>query len=634
MDYKKLAQQILEYVGGKDNVTGLTHCATRLRFNLKDESKADTKAIQALSGISGVVSKGGQYQVIIGSDVPNVYLPLSQTLNLEGGQKQAPAENNLKWYEKFFDLITGIFTPILTPLTAAGMLKAVLAILVATKLVSNTSSTYQVINFMADSTFYFLPILLANSAAHKFGCSPMLAMMLGGILVHPNFVSMVAASKDTAEAIKVFGLPIYNASYSSSVIPIILGVWFMSLVEPVADKISPKAVKFFTRPLITILVTGIATLCVLGPVGYIIASGIGTVVTTINSFAGWLVPTLLGAFLPFLVMTGTHHALTSIGINNRMTLGFDSFIYPGQLASNIAQGAAALALSIKTKNANLKQMASANGITAVCGITEPVLFGVTMKYKTNLIAASIGGAVGGFFMGALGVRNFSGGSPGLLTLPSYIGLDYPMSNFYLACAGAAIAFVVSFGVSYVLYKDPVEEAAGNSAETNTVAETNTAAQTKAGGDVVLAAPLKGKSVPLSEVSDPTFAQEILGKGGAVLPTEGKLYAPADGNIVTVMDTKHAIGMTSSDGAEILMHVGIDTVQLNGKHFEARVKSGDKVKKGQLLLEFDIDGIVNEGYEVITSIIISNTQNYSAVNLVKTGDVAVGEQWLELKGGKA
>ena len=207
----------------------------------------------------------------------------------------------------------------------------------------------------------------------------------------------------------------------------------------------------------TNLVTGIATLCVLGPVGYIIASAIGNVVTAINSFAGWLVPTLIGALLPFLVMTGTHHALTSIGINNRMTLGFDSFIYPGQLASNIAQGAAALALSLKTKNLNLKQMASANGITAVCGITEPVLFGVTMKYKTNLIAASIGGAVGGFFMGALGVKNFSGGSPGLLTLPSYIGLDYPMSNFYLACAGAAIAFVVSFAVSYVLYKDPVEE---------------------------------------------------------------------------------------------------------------------------------------------------------------------------------
>ena len=627
MDYKKLAQQILEYVGGKDNVTGLTHCATRLRFNLKDESKADTKAIQGLAGISGVVSKGGQYQVIVGSDVPNVYLPLSQTLNLEGGQKQANTDNDMKWYEKFFDLITGIFTPILTPLTAAGMLKAVLAILVATKLVSNASSTYQVINFMADSTFYFLPILLANSAAHKFGCSPMLAMMLGGILVHPNFVSMVAASKEAQEAIKVFGLPIYNATYSSSVIPIILGVWFMSLVEPIADKISPKAVKFFTRPLITILVTGLATLCVLGPVGYIIASCIGKVVTTINSFAGWLVPTLLGAFLPFLVMTGTHHALTSIGINNRMTIGFDSFIYPGQLASNIAQGAAALALSVKTKNHDLKQMSSANGITAVCGITEPVLFGVTMKYKTNLIAASIGGAVGGFFMGALGVKNFSGGSPGLLTLPSYIGLDYPMSNFYLACAGAAIAFVVSFAVSFVLYKDPAEDSKEED-------KAQTASQNEQKKDAVLAAPLAGKSVPLSEVNDPTFAQEILGKGGAILPADGKLYAPADGKIITVMDTKHAIGMTGNNGAEILMHVGIDTVQLNGKHFEAKVQSGDSVKKGQLLLEFDVEGIKKEGYDVITSIIISNTPNYSAVTLKKTGDVAVGEEWMELKGENA
>ncbi len=631
MDYKKLAQQILEYVGGKDNVTGLTHCATRLRFNLKDESKAQTKKIEALAGISGVVSKGGQYQVIVGSDVPNVYLPLSQVLNLEGeNQPKQAAASNLKWYEKFFDLITGIFTPILTPLTAAGMLKAVLAILVATKLVSSTSSTYQVINFMADSTFYFLPILLANSAAHKFGCSPMLAMMLGGILVHPNFVSLVNASKETAEAVTVFGLPIYNATYSSSVIPIILGVWFMSLVEPIADKISPKAIKFFTRPLITILISGIATLCLLGPVGYIIATGIGNVVKTINAYAGWLVPTLLGGLLPFLVMTGTHHALTSIGINNRMTLGFDSFIYPGQLASNVAQGAAALALSLKTKNNDLKQMASANGITAVCGITEPVLFGVTMKYKTNLIAAGIGGAVGGFFMGILGVKNFSGGSPGLLTLPSYIGLDYPMSNFYLACAGAAIAFVVSFAVCYVLYKDPVvvEQAASASMQEG---QTVSPAPQASGKAVTLAAPLKGQSVPLSQVNDPTFAQEILGKGAAIIPAEGKLYAPADGKIITVMDTKHAIGMVSDEGTEILMHVGIDTVQLKGKHFNAKVANNDTVKKGQLLLEFDVDGIKGEGYDVITSIIISNTPNYSEVSLKKTGEVTVGETWMELKG---
>ncbi len=631
MDHKKLAQDILQAVGGKENVSGCTHCLTRLRFNLVDTKKANSDAIKAMNGVSGVVEKGGQYQVIIGSEVNAVYLQLSKMIDLD--TKQAPANDtkDMKWYDKFFDIITGIFTPILTPLTAAGMLKAVLAILVAFKWVDSASSTYQVINFMADATFYFLPILIANSAAHKFGCSPMLAMMLGGILVHPNFVSMVATSKEVGEAITVFGLPIYNATYSSSVIPIILGVWFMSIVEPIADKVSPKAVKFFTRPLLTILVTGLATLCVLGPIGYIIATFIGTVVTTINSYAGWLVPTLIGAVLPFLVMTGTHHALTSIGINNRMSLGFDTFIYPGQLASNVAQGAAALALSLKTKDPDLKQMASANGITAICGITEPVLFGVTMNHKTNMIAASIGGAVGGFFMGLMNVKNFSGGSPGLLTLPSYIGLDYPMSNFYLACAGAAIAFVISFAVNYVLYKDK-EPAAPQKAEPveEKTTPTNEPTLKPTLPSTQLAAPINGKSVPLSEVNDPTFANEIMGKGGAIIPSEGKVYAPANGKIETVFRTKHAITMVSEDKTQIIIHIGIDTVQLEGKYFDVKVENGQQVKQGDLLVEFDKDAIIKEGYDVITPIIVANSADYASIS-AKTGNVKVGEAWLELKG---
>ena len=330
MDYQKLSKDILRLVGGSDNVVAVTNCLTRLRFNLKDESKADDAAIEALEGVSGIVKKGGQYQIIIGTDVPNVFNALSKLM----GDKEQPVKSTekMKWSDRLIDTLTGIFTPILMPLTAAGMLKAVLAILIAFGWVSSESMTYQVINFMADSTFYFLPIFLANSAAKKFGCSPMLAMMLGGILLHPNFVSLVNVAKDGGEAISIFGLPIYAANYSSSVIPIILGVWFMSKVEPIADRISPKAVKFFTRPLLTILVSGIATLCVLGPVGYIIANLIGDLVKTINSYANWLVPTIIGAVLPYLVMTGTHHALTSIGINNRMTFGFDTFIYPRQLA--------------------------------------------------------------------------------------------------------------------------------------------------------------------------------------------------------------------------------------------------------------------------------------------------------------
>ena len=455
-NYDELAKKIIALVGGEANIANVTHCITRLRFNLKDESKADTEAIRSTPGVVGVTSANGQYQVIIGAEVTQVYEKVAAQLhNLEGGSA-APAKQEGSFVSRLIDTITGIFTPILPPLTAAGMLKAVLAILVAFKLVDSASSTYQVINFMADATFYFLPILLANSAAKKLGCNPYLAMMLGGILIHPNFVSMVTASKETGDAITVFGLPIYNATYSSSVIPILLGVLLMSKVEPLANKFAPKAVRFFTAPLITMLVVGIATLCVLGPIGYVISNILASAINGLSAIAPWLAPTIIGALLPFLVMTGTHHALTPIGINNRMTMGYDTLIYPGQLASNIAQGAAALAVSFKTKNMELKELTSSTGITAVCGITEPVLYGVTMKIRTNMIAAMVGGGVGGFFMGLMNTKNYSGGSPGLLTLPSYIGLDAPMSNFYFACAGAAIAFVVGFVVSFILYKDPVE----------------------------------------------------------------------------------------------------------------------------------------------------------------------------------
>lgn len=453
-NHDKLAADVLAAVGGKENVSSATHCITRLRFNLKDAGIPKEEEIKKIPGVLGVVQAGGQYQIVIGPEVSQVYPKVAALLDNGGaapsGGGEAP-KGSLA--DRIIDTISGIFTPVLPALTASGMLKAVLAILVAFKLVNNTSSTYQVINFMADATFYFLPILLAGSAAKKLGCNVYLAMMLGGMLIHPNFVNLVAGAKETGEAIRIFGLPIYNATYASSVIPILLGVLLMSKVEPFANKISPKPIRFFTAPLITMFVVGIATLCVLGPVGYVISTWLGNFVNGLGKVAPWLAPTLLGLFLPFLVMTGTHHALTSIGINNRMTLGFDTIIYPGQLASNVAQGAAALAVSLKTKDSQLKQLSSATGITAVCGITEPVLYGVTMKIKTNMIAAMAGGGVGGFFMGLMNTKNYSGGSPGLLTLPSYIGLDAPMSNFYFACIGAAIAFVVAFAVSFVLYRD-------------------------------------------------------------------------------------------------------------------------------------------------------------------------------------
>lgn len=626
MNYQELGSKILTLVGGKENVIGLTHCATRLRFNLKDESKAQTDTLKKTPGVLGVVVSGGQYQIVIGNDVNHVYKPIAEKCNLTQNGGAAKNDGEKKSIDaKLIDTITGIFTPVLPAITAAGMLKAVLSLLVAFKLVDTTASTYQVINFMADAAFYFLPILLANSAAKKFGCNPYLAMMLGGMLLHPNFVNMVTASQESGEAIKLFFIPIYNASYSSSVIPIILTVWFMSLVEPVADRISPKPIKFFTKPLITALIAGAAGLAVLGPVGYIIASWIASGVTMLNTYVSWLVPLILGGVFPLLVMTGTHYGIIPIGINNRMTTGFDTIVYPANLASNIAQGAATFAVAVKTKKNEVRQVASSAGITAVCGITEPALYGINMRFKTPLISACIDGACGGLFMGLFTVKNYGGGSPGLMTLPGYIGGD-SLRDLILACIGAAIAFAVAFIISFVLYKDKDDEetspVSGGAPETASAesAETDKGDSASSGTVTNICAPVKGKLVPLSNVNDPTFAEEILGKGAAVLPEDGNFVSPFKGTVQTVFGTRHAIGLVSDTGVELLIHVGLDTVNLNGKYYAALVKDGDAVEVGTPLLKVDLEGIKSEGYDIITPVIVTNTMDCGDVIAVSEGEI--------------
>lgn len=619
MDYKQLAKTILELVGGESNISGLTHCATRLRFNLKDEKKANTAQLKNTKGIMGVVSNGGQYQIIIGSDVGSVYKEIMELVDLEGATS-SDEKDNKKPLAKVIDTVSGIFTPILPAITAAGMMKAVLAVLVACKMITPDAQSYQVINFMADAAFYFLPILLASSAAKKFKCNPYLAMMLGGMLLHPNFVSMVNAAKESGEAIRVFGLPIATASYASSVLPIILGVWFMSYVEPIADRISPKAIKFFSKPLITALVTGIITLVVIGPIGYIVSDKIGMGIKTLESYCSWLVPTILGGLTPLLVMTGTHYGLIPIGINNRMTMGYDTIIYPGMLASNVAQGAASLAVAFKTKDQEIKQLASSAGITGVCGITEPALYGVNLRFKTPLYASMIGGAVGGLFLGIFRVANFAGGSPGVLTLPSYIGGD-GMSNFVYACIGAAISIVVAFVACLILYKDPKQE------ETNTkekVTDKKEVVAAHTSEMSTICAPLMGEAVPLKAVNDPTFAEEIMGKGMAIIPTVGQLVSPVKGTVTMIFDTKHAIAVTDENGVELLMHIGLDTVKLGGKYFRTHVSAGDKVEVGTPIVDFDIEGIKSEGYDVITPVLITNTDDFTNIfaiddRLVKLGD---------------
>lgn len=454
MDYKQLAAVILEKVGGKENVDKVLHCATRLRFTLKDVDKADTDALKKTKGVLSVINAGGQYQVVIGPDVPQVYQEVVALGNFEIAKPvDASADEPKKKQSKLssvLEYIASMFQPIIPAITGAGLLKALMALGTVTGLLDSASQTYIILNAIADSAFYFLPILLGSSAAKTFKCNQYVAMALGGVLVYPGFVDLINSAKDAGTSVSLFGLPVTLASYSSSVVPILLGVWFMSVIEHAVQKISPKAVKFFTVPLASLLAAGVVTILALGPIGTWIGNLIAAFFSWLNANAGWAVPTLVGALNPLLVMTGTHYGLIPIGINNLATAGFDTVVGPGMLTSNVAQGAAGLAVGLRTRNKDTKQLAMSAGLTGVLGITEPVLYGVNLKFIYPLISAMIGGGVGGLYLGITGVGRYASGSPGLLVLPAYIGGD-SMANLVNACIGTVIAMVVSFVVCYVLY---------------------------------------------------------------------------------------------------------------------------------------------------------------------------------------
>lgn len=653
MDYKALAKAILTDVGGEENVVSFTHCATRLRFNLKDDGRVNRKHLEETRGVMGVVNKGGQFQVVIGSDVPNVYRELNQMGRFGDTEGEKNEKDERGVVSRFLDTLAGIFTPIIPAITGAGILKAFMALLVAFGWIDKTTQTYSILVVFSDAAFYFLPFLIAYSAARKLNCNPVMAMSIAGILLHPDLISLLGAAKEPGASLRFFGLPVTPATYSSSVIPIILAIWLMSYVEPVADKISPKPVKFFTKPLITLVVTGTVAITLLGPLGTIIGDGIADGISLLNRYASWLVPLIIGAASPYLVMTGTHYGLIPIGINNIATAGFDTIVGPGMLGSNIAQGGAAFAVALKTKNKIMRQEAYSSGITAVCGITEPALYGVNLKLKKPLIAASIGGAVSGLYLGITGVGRYTSGSPGLLALPGYIGTE-GFTNITNAVIGSVIALAVAFFATLLLGFDDPAEADGNadtgtanggegspatggmsadgaSAETGDAAADGKRSGRTHGTSEVLCAPLKGRVIPLEEVADPTFAEKILGNGAAIVPETGLLVSPADAVVDTMFETGHAVSLTTDGGAELLIHIGIDTVKLKGRHFKPMAKNGDRVTTGQPLIEFDLEKLRAEGYDTTTSVVVINHKDYAGLETA-AGDAVEKKAFLTLKRG--
>lgn len=623
MEVKKVAQEILREVGGENNVQNLTHCVTRLRFNLKSLNGVDESKIKKIPGVVDVVNKGGQFQVIIGSEVVRVYGELIKLGNFNDNKGNSSDVEKKGLFNKILDTIAGIFSPIMPIIAGAGMIKALLSILTVAHAIDTSGNLYYFLKFIADASYYFLPIILAVTAAKKFQCNPQMAMLMGAILLHPNF----SALKDTAETVVVLGLPVRIATYSSSVIPIILIVFVLSYVEKFVEKITPSVIKFIARPMLTILIMAPIALVVLGPLGSIIGDGLVSVLLSIEKIAPWILPTIIGAFMPYLVMTGMHYSLLPAYVNSLSALGHETIIGPGNLPSNIAQGAAALCVAIKTKDKDFRQLSISSGITALLGITEPALFGVNLRLKKPLIATTIGGGLGGLYAGITGVQRYGGGGAGLAAIGLYVG-ENP-SNVINALISAAIAFAATFAILwYIGFEDVKSEAGGE-----TIPEIKPSDKEKrstSDEQYSIFSPLDGELVPISEVSDPAFSSQAMGKSIAIKPSEGKLYSPVNGILKTIFDTKHALGLVAEDGTELLIHVGIDTVELKGKYFKTHATEGDAVKKGDLLLEFDYEEIEKNGYDPVTLMIITNSNQYTEILGEDVKKVHAGDKILMLK----
>lgn len=613
MNYEQLAKNVLEKVGGEKNISNVAHCATRLRFNLKDESIVNIEEVKKINGVYGAVSKAGQFQVIIGNDVPSVYKELIKMVHIDGSSTGEEKKTKFS-ISAVFEAIASMFVPLIPAVAACGLTKAFLSLATAFHWIPTDSQTYYIINFVADSAFYFLPMLLAYTAAQKFKSSIPLALVLGGVLLHPNFSALVAAG----EPVSFLGLPVTLARYGSSVIPIILIVWASSYVERFFNKYVPKQIKMIFAPLLSLFVMAPIALIVIGPLGTIIGDFLAGGIGFIDATVPWLLPALIGFFSPLLVMTGMHYSLFPAVFAQLASAGYNT-VSIGMFPSNMAQGAAALAIAFKTKNKELKELATSTGITALMGITEPALYGVTMKLKKPLYAVMCAGGLGGLYFGLMNVRSFTPQGTSPFQFAVFINAEAPMNVVHMAI-GVGIAIVAAFVLTLVFgWEDPIEEG-------TTPVEVKEDVKPLT-SKLIIASPITGELKALSTVKDETFASEVMGKGVAVLPTEGKVYAPFNGTVTTVFHTKHAIGLTSDEGVELLIHIGIDTVELNGEGYTSHIKDGDKITKGQLLAEFDIEMIKEKGYDVITPLIVTNTTNYLEViggdeKAVKHGEDAI------------
>lgn len=609
MSYQNVAKDIVELVGGEQNISSLVHCATRLRFKLKDRTKANKQSLQNLDGVLSVVESGGQFQVVVGSHVPEVYKEITKIANV-GAATNSLDEPKGNIGAQIFEVISRSFSPLLGALAGAGMLKALLTILTMTGLLSAKSGTYFILSAAGNAVFYFLPIFLGITVATKLGANPYVGGTIGAALLEPNFTSLL---KNAGDVTHFFGIPVVLMNYSSTVFPAFIAISIYAVLDRFLKRIIHKDLQMFLVPMLSLLIIVPLTVIAFGPFGVYLGNGIGAGITFLSTKSGILTGAVLGAGWTFLTLFGLHWGMVPLILAN-LAVGGDPLLAMVS-AAPFAQMGLAFGIFLKTKDKNLKTLAGSSLLPGVLsGVTEPIIYGLLLRYKRTFPYVVIAGAVGGALSGLFGAKAMSFAFPAFLSIPAYSPIVLYTIAMLIAFGGATILTVL-FG-----YEDKKKKE---------VRENKVEAGQQLLRRESIVSPLTGEVKLLADVDDQVFASETMGKGIAIEPTVGQAVSPVNGIVSTVFPTGHAIGITSDDGAEILIHIGINTVQLEGKYYSTVVKQGDRVKQGDLLVNFDIEKIKEAGYLVTTPIIITNTNRYIDILETDKETVQVKEGLLTL-----
>ncbi len=617
------AREILAHIGGPENITSLQHCSTRLRFSLADDSKADESALKSIPGVIGVV-KGPQTQIVVGTKVTEFYSELEK-LRAGSGAAVPAAKQPLTWKRAglvFMDFVVSVFVPIIPAIAGAGIFKSLLVLLSAVGWVDKTSQTFLVLSAIADTVFYFLPLLVAYTTAKKLNTNIPLALGIVSLLVFPAFTGLLAQEGGAA----LFGIPVPVVAYNAQVFPSILTVLLLWGVERFVTRWTPGPIRVFFVPFVCFVVVAPIMIFILGPLGFWIGSGLTSAMLWLHATLGWVAVALLAALLPFIISVGMHKAFIPPTVAAIADYGKESFYLVSSLAHNIAESGASFAVAIRTRNKTLRGTAISAGVSAFFGITEPALYGVTLQNRRALISVIAGALVGGAYMGITVVSGFVAVGPGAASITMFVDAINPW-NFINALIGFVISFAVAFVASLLLWRDSDSATLRVlGAEADTVAA-GPAAVSRSGRSEILA-PIDGEVVPLADVDDKVFSAGILGAGIAIKPTGSAVRSPISGVVTSLLPSKHAVGLTGDDGTEVLVHVGLDTVKLEGKPFIAHVQQGDHVAAGQLLLEVDLDALDAAGVDATTPVVILNDAA-EVLELIHGGAVIAGTPLLSV-----